>query len=178
MIFGVFPAWTQWRCSHLKPWGILGSRALFHDRSDTQTKTTCFLPMRMRLGLESLFQRNPHKPFITQALLMQKVELVVTPLIVPLFYFALSTHGLQNILASGFPSAPLADSSQVYWRTLGPALYFPFSFNCTHSLGDPSYIDALSTSCRPNNSHNNVSKPCLGCCAQLCSQHFLMDASI
>lgn len=119
------PCLVPGRCSHLKPWGILGtggSRALLHDRLDTltlgQTKTTCFLLICMQLSLESLFQRNPHKPFITQALLMQKVDLVVTPLIVSLFFYVLSTHGLQNTMASGFPSAPLADPSQVSGRSL------------------------------------------------------------
>lgn len=63
-------------------------------------------------------QRNPYKPFITQALLMKKVDLVVTLLIVSLFFFVLSTHGLQNSMASGFPSAPLADPSQVSGRIL------------------------------------------------------------
>ena len=40
--------------------------------------------------------------------------LVVTPLIVSQLFYVLSTHGLQNAVASGFPSVPLADPSQAW----------------------------------------------------------------
>lgn len=54
--------------------------------------------------------------FIFQALLRRKLGLVVTPLIVSQLFYALSTHGLQNTTASGFPSVPLADPSQASWK--------------------------------------------------------------
>lgn len=53
-------------------------------------------------------------------------------------WFPLTTIGRS---ISGF----LETVSASYWRTAGLALWSPFPFNYTHCFGDPSHVDALST---------------------------------